>query len=777
MEETANKSIGINLVKTITFLVISLLLVAGTFFLEYVHGKEVEEEKEVDIFPERSVVRFDNEFSNPSFDLKKKDDDGYIFEFEEGRFWANFSVSPDNVNILVDNVTVIPNRAAFDLSYDGTQFELAVYDGDVYLGFVRDEIEITNVSDAFDDIFMNRILVPINTQVRFNIRQITPEIEPLLYSKLIKELRLTTISDARRSEGWVESNRRQDIRFVEEIRQDLLSGIVRVGVPVRDSFFGELMFFAEEKLTFVPDKKRTRTFERLFNYLDAAAFHAVSGDRDEVAASMASFESYHASLPANIAESEEYHERLNEYMEDFYIFGPRHSLHDIWRKLADKKFALGMDRYEIVNLYWLDVYKAMSVGEEDAALAFERYYSYFDRVVGLPADEDFYLNYLFYQNQLLDSLLLRTNVFYRDAYFEIKNVFEQILLELYPEGRFKEELRQFFISNKINLMRRLRAVFFEGEITADEASVIFGRLISEAKDFMPVEDTGVAVVRLFQSQLEDITDFWGYLRSQQYHVRAYGATHEERYEFYLVERDLIRGVDELVRDVFDEEPEELTLDEVKREIEEIISTHEDVFSVEVVRMDTPDQRNVDIAGVIGGYRFEAVYDRYQDSIRDVYVYGELISARPIKIDGLRSLLEIEFEDLAEEVEPIDDVTVDTVAQRVARRNIAETLQNYGFVVDTDDVSVVDRYHLSYRLEDIVLEGFENIEVTFDLMISGGEIVTNLFMRVYGEPKAFEGNFTIADVVEMVKFEDELYRSPPPVEESPDVEEEDVRILR
>lgn len=768
--------------KAVVFLLLAAGFTGGTFFLEHTFGKIVDEEEEKNFLPERSVVRFyedeDEDRKDVDIDLEVHESDGYVFGFDEGRFWGNFSVVPSNVNILVENVAVIPNRAVFDLSYDDGQFELAVYGGDVYLGFLDEDVEVTRPTDSFSDIFMNQILVPRDAQVRFNIRQITPDIKPLLYSKLAKELRLSSIPEAKRESDWVRDNVRKDMRFLEGLRQDYLFGVVQRGLSVRGKFWADFVFWARENLTFVPERKENIFFKHLFDHLDSAIFHAVDGDRTEVDKSLESFNSYRLTLPTELRDGEEYYERLDEYLNDLLMFGPRDPLYYVWRKLVDKKFVEGRDRYEILNSYWLDVYRAMEVGEEEAISAFERYYSYFEKFSATQMEDDFRLKFLSYQNQLLDSLLLRTSVFYKDYYFEIKSLFEHSLLELYPEGRLRDELKQLFVSNKIDLMRRLRVFFFDERISADEAEKIFGRLISEARDFMPPEDTGVAVIRLFQSQLEGVVDFWGYLQSPHYHVGAFGADHRERYEFYLSERELIKGVDDLVREVLWEPVEVKTLEEMKSEVRNLLLQHFDIYSVEISDMQTPDQRNVGVRGVIAGYPFEAVYDRYQDSLREVYVYGELVSERAVKVEGLAELILSEFAELVEEIEPDVDVTIETVAQRIARKNITETLEGYGFVLEMDDVSVVDRYNLVYRVENVVLEGYEGIKVTFDLVISGDELVRNLFFSVYDTPRVFDENYSIEDVVSMVEIEEDLYRSPPPVPEDPEEEdEEEDRILR
>jgi hypothetical protein len=784
MEKTTQKNNKISVAKSIIFCIFALGIVAGNFLFENNYGVAVEQElkkfsefnyAEDNIITKRGVLRFDASAEENSMKTVFAENNEYVFDMEAGRLWGNFSISNADINIVANNVVVMPNKAVFDLIYNGTQFEMAVYGGDVYLGFVEEGIEITKTMDAYEDVFINKILVPQSTQVRFAMRQINSEIEPLLYSKLTKELRLSSIPETKRKDSWTTDNEGKDFEFIENTRQKYFSEVIRKGSSIHESFFGEMAVLGREKLTFFKEKKEESVYRHLFNYLDDAIFYAATNNRTKSRERLTKFYSYRDSLPANLRNGEYIDNKINQYLDDLLMFDSRSSLYDVIEKLLETKFSEGKDRHGIVNIYWLNVYNSMKISEEEATIAFDKYYRYFDRVIGLPGDQDFYVTYLSYKNQLLDSLLLRTSIFYNDTYFEIKNVFEQILLENYEEGRLKEELKQLFISNKIDLMKRLRTFFFDGEIAVQETKDIFGRLIAETKKLMPPEDSGVAVIRLFQSQLEDIIDFWGYLESTEYHSGAFGKTHKERYEFYLEERDLIKGVEDLLKDVLGEEVEPQTIEEAITRIESQLKANVEIYDIEVIGINAPDQRNVEVRGIVGGYPFNATYDRYQDSLKEIYVYGELISARAMKVGGLLLLLESRFADVREEIEQDEEITMDTIAQRIARKNIADTLASAGFVVDMNNISVADRTHVLYRVQEITLEEYSGIEITFDLKITEGENVKNLFMKVHGKPKVFEGEYSIEELKDMVKIEEDMYRNPRPVIE--ETEETEDRISR
>lgn len=774
MDQTEKPVIGINIVNTVVFLILAVALVVGNFFLENSYGQEIQAEvqsfadfdyEKDNIIPTNGVLRFDPAFADSRMDVKLSAEKDYLLELKSGRVWGDLAVSNANLNILVNKVVLMPNYAAFNLSYDGTYIDLAVYGGDVYLGFLAEGVTISEPVDPYGGLFMNRILVPRGTQIRIAVKQITPEIGPLLYSKLAKELKLSTIADADRESEWVKNNMAKDLKFAEGLKQNYVSKVLRNGGAVGDGFWASAVLWSEKNLTFVPEKRENIVFDHLFDYLDAAIFYANTGEKDKVAASLAEFAAYRQALPVEVGESDDYYLKINQYIDELAVFGPTDLSYQVWEFLLEQKFVAKKNIYEIVNALWLDVYEAMDVSNEEAAVALDRYYRYFDRTVGISTDENFYRMYLTYQNQLFDNLLLRNSIFYKDIYFNIKDVFEQNLLNLYSEGQLKEELKQLFISNKIDLMKRLRKFFFDGEIDVMETKKIFDRLIAEVNKLMPPGDSGVAVVKLFQAQLADIIDFWGYLESAEYHGSIYGATHADRYQFYLREREIVRSVDDLLQNVLGEEVDEKTVEDVKLEVETIFLANVDVSSVEALEITNPDQRNVKVQGVIGGYPFEAIYDRYQNSLKEVYVYGELISSRAVKLDSLLTLLYAEFADLAEEVRAGDEeITMESIAQRIARKNITDTLISYEFIVEIEDVSVIDQLNVAYRVTEISLKDYSEVKVTFDLVVSGGEVVTNLLMVIGGTPRVFDGRYSITELVDMIRVEYDLYKNPPAIAE-------------
>ncbi|MBD3360927.1 hypothetical protein GF366_03950 [Candidatus Peregrinibacteria bacterium] len=757
-----------NFIKTFFYILVGIFLVAGNYFLEssFVSGEEIKEEvfkldySKENYLSDRGVIRFSEESESGILNSVEVDSyengNEYIIGVESAKLWGNFEISNAKVNFVADKLVIIPNHAAFDLEFDGDRLVLSVFDGDVYVGILSEGIGVSEYVDEYSDLFMNKLLVPRDSQVTISTGKLDERIEALLYSKLVKEFKYSAIPTSKEESDWVSKNGDKDSKYIESVKQDVISEIIYRGPSVSDTLLGDFIFWSEENLTFIPEKKNEIIFDHLFAFLDDAINYANDGDEVMSELRLEEFDEYLASLPSGISKSDEYYKRYDLYIEWLSVFGSEDAQYSVFVELLKKKFEEGRDIYEIVNILWLDVYNGIDLGDVAAESALDRYYSFFDSTLGDDSDFAFYKDYTTYNNQLFDNLLLRYSTFYKDGYFAIKNVLEQELLGLYESGRLRDELSQAFISNKIRFLKRLMSFFFDEEISVVEAKEILSRLVEEIDELMPADRSEVAVIELFEAELEDIGDFWGYLNSPEYHLsKTYGATHEERYESYLVDKDTIYSVINIQEDILGEVVSELTVSDVEKEILSFFTENEDVSDLTVLDLEEVDQRYVKVQGVIGGYSFEAVFDRSQAILKDVYTYGELVSDRPVTLDNLLSLLKENFAEFAEEELEEEELTEETIAQRRARLYVVERVSNAGFVVEMENVSVVDETDSVYRVEGVYLPEYEDILVTFDYLLLRNERAKNIFLSVRGRPVVLESEMTLDELAEVVIAEEDF----------------------
>jgi len=729
-----------NLLKAFVFAVLAVLAIVGTFYFESVYVDEafVQENSSTKLLVPQNVIM------NSDAVIELTDADGYLYNMKEGRLWADFSISNADTNIWIENIVLIPRNATFDLNYTGTKVELAVYSGDVYVGFWPDEDVPMGIIDQYSSGFLNSLLVPADSQVKMPIKKINENLRPLLTSKILKEFKYSAIPRSARDTEWVKENQAESDRMVIAYRQNYRSKILAGGEVDKDGLLNKFISWSIEHLTFVPEKKSEVQMRRVFVDLDAAIYYAVNENPGQMRSSLLAYR--HAA--SSVLKKDSYQMQFDGYLRDLMAFGPGDLEYEVLLFLLDMSDA---GSYQILDFYWYNVYRGIEQGQIEAEKALDVYYQRYSSTVA--SDDEEYRIYLAYQNQLFDNLFLRSSIFYKDAYFVMKEGFELALLDSYSNKRDKEELAQSFVARKIDFLRRLKKYFFNGDLEISEAKKIFKRLIGGARNLLPKDDDGgVAVITLFQKQLNDINDFWGYLNSSEYHGQLYGSSHEERYDVYLDERENIFSFVNIQEDVFGEVVEEvLTVFEVMEEVEKVFEEYEDVSDLEIVKIEDSAQRYIPINAVLGGYPLRADFDRDTGALKTVYVYDELVSDRAVRIDNLLPLLQNKFADLAEDVLEDDEVTLETTAQRTARLYIARLVSDYGFDVEIDDVSVFDDENAIYRVEKVIYDEYDKMELTFDLIMNG-EIVTHLFMTVNRDPRVIDGEFTFEELVGLVEAE-------------------------
>ncbi len=749
-----------NIVKAVVLFLVSSGFALGTFFVEdfNIGGDEAKisvfeafDYESENVLPGNAVFRF-GEGENELALEEDSESEAYLIDVEKGDFWTNLTISNKKVNLVLGKLVFIPNQASFSVKFDGSDLVLEVYDGDIYVGILEDGLGVSDYQDAYSDLFMNRLLVPRDTQITINIKRIDERMRQLLKSKLVKEFKHVSIPAGTKESSWVTDNLEKDRKFVETIKQSLTSDILKMGVKNGNTLFSDALFWAQENLTFMPERKEEITLGHLFDFLDDAMIYAARGEKEQMKMSLDSFFAYLARMPKNVTENEKFYGLYDGYIEKLSVFEAEDDEYEVLMALLDKKFLDKRDTYTVVNTFWLGVYDGLKVDSASAEQALDRYYNYFDLTLGDIDNREFYLDYITYQNQLFDNLLLRYPVFYKKGYFSIKNAVEQTLLGLYDEGNLKDELRQAIISTKIDFLKRLMRFFFEGELNIQEAKVILSLLVEEINQIMPADSSEVAVTDIFEAELQDVANFWGYLNTAEYNSsKTYGLTHRERYETYLVEKDRIWSFINIQEDILGEDSgSETTAEDIRKEVFEAFTSEMGFSEVRVGDVEVSDQRYVDVAAVVEGYAFKASYDRDTDSVKDIYVYDQLISDRAVKLEDLLSLVKVKFADFVDEELAGEDVSEEGFAQRTARAFVAKKISEAGFAVEAEDVSIVDEAAALYRIDKVSFGGGD-VLVTFDFVMST-ETAKNVMLTVKGQPIVMEDEYTLEELVSVVAAE-------------------------
>jgi len=715
---------------------------------------------EVNNIPDRGVMRFSSTQNGqaPSMEtILANDKNEYVFNLKNGIVWGNFSVSDSKINILANRVVVIPNRASFNLSFDGNNIYLYVYKGDVYVGFLPDSVNVTEYQDEYSNIFMNRMLVPKGAQITIPLHKIDDKLKLLLYSRLVGEFRYSLIPDSVKEEEWVLENLKRDRKYLENLKQDFTSKILRDGRASMDGKLNRFVYWIEENLSFVPDRHQEIILSHLFAYLDDAIFYAVDEDKTNMESSLSEFNKYYLSHQSLISGSDLYDKMIDEYIKRLMVFDSNDPEYKVLEFILDMKFSEDKNVYEIVNRFWVNVYDVIESTDTAIDQALDFYYSYLKKTLTKKSDLGYYRMYIAYQNQLFDNLFLNYPVFYKDTYFAMKSTLEKEMISLYEEGQLKNELSQDLINEKIELLKRLMKFFFDEEVEVEDAKLILSRLIEEINGLMDPSKAQDAVVSLFESQLKSVVDFWGYLKSPEYYSsKAYGINHKERFQSYLKEREKIWSFINIQEDILGVNSEKhMTIEDVVKEVQGVITKNKSITNIEIGRIDDVNQRDVEIRASIDEFPFEATYDRSQQVIKNIKVNGDIISVDPIKIDSLMTLIEEKYgvkalQDIdANNGENTDQqLAVETNAQRIARIYISKKIQETGFEITDKNVQLIDEANTVYRITDAYIKGDENVLVTFDYTFKL-EKTNNIFFTFEGKPIVVQGEYSLEDIYNMI----------------------------
>lgn len=751
------------------FFLIAVLIVVGNFSAErYFASKNV-------VYGEQSLTTFDygtenlipggakirfagptESQSTPSMKVfySNPEKSEYIFQLESGKIWGNFALDSSKTDIIINSIVFAPDHAIFDLAFDGSTAWLSVYSGDVYIGFLDKNTSLTGYADGYSEIFMNRLLVPKNVKVMIPLNKVDERLKSLLYSKIVKEFKYSKLSEEELKVSWISANLQKDLGDMDNLRKEYVSEAISRGTQSSDSTLGSLVYWGEKNLTVGFKRRDEKVFAKLFSYLSDAVFYSANGQSAHSKEYLSKFDNFLAGM--NAKGNEEYKRVFDQYISQLYVFAPGDNLYQILSFLLDKKFAEGRDVYEVVDKFWMDVYEAADLNKSIADTALRAYYKYLQLVFKDHAKDDYYKKYLAYRNQLFDSLFYNYEIFYEDDYFAMKTDIEKNYLDLFDESQLKQELRQDLVSNKIDFLKRLMNLFFEDKIAVDQARKIVARLIKEVDSLMPPDNSGVAVIELFQNRLKDVTSFWGYLNDPEYYAsKAYGDDQKTRYEAYLHDNNRIWTFIDIQRDVLGRTATiVVTVADIKKEIEAVLAANESIKSYKVGKIESTEDRYVPVEIEVDGYTVKAEYDREYDALRNVYVYGELISSDSVKLDNLLAILDKKFSPESTDStisDADDDTATETSAQRIARRYIADMVSKAGFVAAEDNVAIVNEDDNVYKISNVLLSGNANIYVSFYFSMED-EKAYDVSMQFSDQKITLAGKYTLSELHDSVVTE-------------------------
>ena len=734
-------------IRSAFFAALCLAVVVGNFYWEQSTKSRVGKISNEIEFTEDGVDIFGLAYIDGGIeeaDLWRDEDAGeYVFQLGEGKFWGNLDSFGDlgkNINIQIEGentgkVVLIPYFADFVLDYTDGVVELDTYVGTVYVGFLKEGIKETGYKDEYNSVFENVLLVPEGVGVKIPLSKIDERLNQLLPSKLAKEFSYGFISAADYEDEFVKENLTESIGFsesLENLKRDEFAKISRGDVSFSSSVFDWL----SRNLAVFEYGKEGYYEGKLDQYVVDAL---LAEDSDEAQFALSNFRNMKMDLP-------QYDKFVAKWLSDLAVFDaddPEAEVLDFLIKEAGGSFS---------ELDLLALRLGMYAGAEDVGVAFEAVYGAVKNQFGSMDDGAVYKKFLAYYGQIFNNYLLRFPELYKLGYFEMKSEVEDELFELYYGGQLKEELKQSFVSQKIKLLKRMKYFLFGEKIKLDDAKKVMRHLVEGIDNYMPAKTSQNAVIALFERELEDIGSFWGYINNAEYSKSSlYGGNHKERYAVYLEEKDRVTSILDVQRDILGSDIiADVTVEDVVNEIGEIFESA-GAQGVEIGEMDDVHQRFVKIAAVLGGYAFDAEYDREYGYVRNIHAYGDQLTLNNMKLESLEDFLAKNLKDVVEEAEISEDDDTETNAQKIAKAIIAKEVVESGFVASMNDVDIIDTVNAIYRLNDVEVQGEVGLLVSFDYRANDGT-VTKIFVVRDGEGGSMTGEFPLSDLKDIVASE-------------------------
>lgn len=684
-----------------------------------------------------ALLRLDEDTVVSVSDLNA-DQHKFTVELENGQVWINNLYNNAQIAVRADGLLIEPQEALLNIYRVDKRIDLHVHRHQVKVSFFDEEGQ-----------YLNEFFVSEGNKVTVSLKKLNSILSKLYYSKLIKEFQYSIFDDALvATEPWVRENlskdEKQDTEVRDRKRQEIKAkGLKNSKIDTMAFQFSQLLNHqVKPYLTFVPAKQKNFYVQDLFAHVDDAIYLSEEGRIDEANKRLQLFdllkgESFYAQniTPTDFKAALEKRIRSLVFVvanEDLY--GVKQYLLNHRLELSDADVAA---YFEYLKYYLDDVYDAARLTGGKATLVLENYFKMSDAVLAsLQGNLASYDKFLQMQNHFLDNLFLRYPVFYKKQFFQSKAKIEKNFLAELPEGQLKDEESQTLISKKIELLKRLQYFFFNDQLDLEDAKSVVGALITNIEDLLPPDSSRLAIQEFFKKSLGDFNLFWGFLNKDEYSAaNTYGASNQERYDAYVKSVDENAVLLDLATTFFtknqNNEVTVISRDEiirqVKKDLTELgfknISFGEDIKDGDqIVKIQS---------ALFVGFNISALYERERALLSDIYVGGNLVSKSAVKLKNLELLIESKFSGLKDNAgsnENSTDVSPGKVnkKQKLLIKLFVDHLAAFNLNVTAEDIEVLDEELGSFHVLGLpVLDAAEAL-YSFDV-INGSEVATNIYI--------------------------------------------------
>lgn len=710
--------------------------------------------------PLKGIFRLDENTSVKinNFDLEKEE---YEVTLNNGKMWGNLLNNFFDLRINSGKITAIPSLSLFNIDYDGNRTNIYAEKHDI-------TVEINA-----DGSVINKLWIAEGNQAQFldtKIEQESKTIEQLLYSKLVKEFNYGRASTAVIDKDmWIAANIQQDEIFRKSIDEKFRKNIRQTGlknISTESLRFQakEVLSDLREALTFTDQKKAESLISDIFENINDAAFLFTQGNATDAGVRLSLFED---DLNDPILSQDEFaaqllYEKLTKYLGDYFYLTPENELYPIkevlYKQVFNSKERQNLTiakQYDLLTLKLNDVYDTLDTDSKDADAILEDYFDLYEQLTRNYRDniKDIQ-DQIIRQNILIDNLLFLNSDLYKIEIFESKKQIEEDYLATIIGTRDKQEQRQTFINEKINLLSRIQYFLFNEELDPADARQIVFRLLADMEELKADTLDLAAVNDLFEKRLADFGVFWEYLKSDEYSTTPlHGATHVERFEAFKEIQQQNVTFEDIRKEIFGTSAElDLTPGEILARVEKDLND-EGIVNIEFgYYEDTTNTKVPVLSAEVNKIEFRATYDWDRGIISNIVIGDDVVTQEGVKLNKAKTFI-IEYIDTKnastitpdEEQEPI--VKENEVA-KTAKVFVVSKFEEQGVVLTEENVEIVDFTNGIYRIIDVNFEDYRPIIFSFDYL-SKDDQVTNVIVQTPGGDRTISNKFDIVFLDDIV----------------------------
>lgn len=671
------------------------------------------------------ILRLDNN-TEIEFSMLDNHSKAYVVKLLKGGVWVNASYDDYNLKIQTDYAYIKPENASFSVRYDGSNTKIYSSNHDVYVGVVYNNEEI------------NSFWLPEGNSVNIQNAKISEKydtIKKLLYSKLIKEFNYGRLSqDSIKNDPWLSTQIDKDDKYGSEIKNAYLSRIRSDGLNSisTDSIryqFKSLVSDIENVLTLSEQKKITRLLEVLFENLHDSQYLFLQGNTIDAELRLSIFKQdiTSADYLNNEIFNRDLYAKINYELAKGIFINPADNIYPAKRELINQLFSTSLMKYmddaqkfKILAVKLNDVSDSAGINPEAAAQILIEYFDLYKKVItGYKDRYPRISGFLERHNILVDNVLSKYPKLYKIEIFENKRLMEENYLASIEGGNDKKEQRQTFISNKIDLLSRIKFFLFDDIINADDARQIVFLLIEDIENLKKDTLDLAAVNSLFEKRLSDFGVFWQYLNSPEYSTTPlHGRNHQERFEaFKNIQKQILSFQDVREEILGQEEVQQKPTVEGNIEKAKNDLNGAGIINVEFGYYNDISQTRIPILKAsVSGITFRATYEFEKQLLSNIIVNDKLISSEGVKLVNAKTFITQTLSSVSTVIQPpITEEEPRTEDPQAALKNaarvfVAEKFSKTGMSITKDNVEVVNFDTGEYLINNVFYT--ENRQATF-----------------------------------------------------------------